>query len=512
MPIRRALLSVSDVTGLVELAKVLAEFGVELVATGGTARALAAAGVAVRPAEDLTGIGAWFGGRIKTLHPGLLGGILYPRTPEGETERAHRNLLPIDLVVVNLYPFEQRRREQPEAQDLPELIDVGGVTLLRAAAKNHAWVAAVVDPSQYVQVVEELRRNSGALSAATRRALARRAFERSRDYDREIVEALSVQPEGGPGFPRNLDFERVEVPLRYGENPHQPAAVYRLVGAGPMVPAPFELLQGEALSYSNLLDVDAATSVVAEFSAPTAAVAKHASPCGVASGVDISEALARALATDPVARYGCVVALNRPMSLEAVRQLSGVFVDALSAPAFESDVRTALERRKKLKLVRAAPPPMGEPRWEARTALGRLLVQESDRRQLTDEEFRPVTTHRGSPEDRASLDFAWRVVRHAKSNAIVLAQGAQTVGIGSGQPSRVRAVQIATDVAGPRASGSVLASDAFFPFADGVEVAARAGVRAILQPGGSIRDPEIIETAEKLGVAMYLTGWRVFRH
>jgi phosphoribosylaminoimidazolecarboxamide formyltransferase/IMP cyclohydrolase len=286
--------------------------------------------------------------------------------------------------------------------------------------------------------------------------------------------------------------------------------VYR--GGPGFFPRTFEILKGDSLSYTNLLDVDTALETVAEFPLPAAAVVKHATPSGVAEGATLREALERAIATDPRARFGCAIAVNRPFGPGDVEPLHGVFVDLIAAPDFETGAMEVVRHRAKLKVIRTTPPDMARPRWEARSAFGRVLVQEADRRQLVPGEFRPVTGSRASPEELCSLDFAWRVVRHSKSNAIVLARGPATVGIGSGQPTRVKAVELACEVAGDRARGSVLASDAFFPFPDGVEVAGRAGVRAILQPGGSVRDPEVIAAAEKAGIAMYFTGWRVFRH
>lgn len=510
--VQRALLSVHDRSGLVELAKGLVGLRVELVATSGTRAALAAASVAARPAEELTGISDWFGGRLKTLHPGILGGILAPRTREGLEELGRRGLLPIDLVVSNLYPFERRLAEDPGASDLEEFVDIGGVTLVRAAAKNHAWVTVLTHPDQYAPLLEEMVRLGGGVSDATRRALAVRAFARCAEYDAQIAAGLS----GGPPepFPASVGFRREGLKLRYGENPHQAAAAFRLAlpPGAPMAAPELELLKGEALSFTNLLDADTALSIVAEFPTPTAAVVKHATPCGVASGATLREALERAIATDPVARYGCVVAVNRPLAANDLEALRGVFVDLIAAPEVAPGTLEALGRRAKAKLLRADPPRIDRPRWEAHSALGRLLLQEADRRELTPSEFRPVTGRTATPEEACALDFAWRVVRHAKSNAIVLAQGAATVGIGSGQPTRVKAVELALEVAGARARGAVLASDAFFPFADGVEAAGRAGVRAILQPGGSLRDPEVIRAAERYGIAMYFTGWRVFRH
>jgi phosphoribosylaminoimidazolecarboxamide formyltransferase / IMP cyclohydrolase len=510
--VRRALLSVHDKAGLDVLARGLASLGAELWATEGTRRGLP--GVPVRAAEELTGIGAWFGGRIKTLHPGLLGGILAPRTEAGRKELADRGLLPFDLVAVNLYPFEQHRAEAPGATDLEEFIDIGGVTLARAAAKNHADVTVLADPAEYGPLLAELEAHGGTVSAETRRRLAVRAFERCAAYDAAIAAGLRPAGAAAGPFPDRVVFRREPLVLRYGENPHQRAAVYAGVppdGAG-LSPVPVELLKGDPLSFTNLLDLETAVRLVAEFPLPTAAIVKHATPCGVASGATVREALERAIATDPVARYGCAIAVNAPVGPDDPAPLHGVFVDLLGAPAFDAAARAKLDRRPKLKLVRTPPPGAPAPAWEAKSALGRLLLQETDRRELRPEEFKLVTTRAATPEERCSLDFAWRVVRHAKSNAIVLAHGNRTVGIGSGQPTRVKAVELAVEVAGDRARGAVLASDAFFPFADGIEVAGRAGVRAVLQPGGSVRDAEVIAAAERHGIAMYFTGWRVFRH
>ena len=515
--LRRALLSVSDRSGLAELAKALDRHSIELVATSGTRAALDALDLRVRSAEELTGVGAWFGGRIKTLHPGLLGGVLAPRTDEGTAELQRRGLVPIDLVVVNFYPFESTVRAHPEPGERAELVDIGGITLARAAAKNHRWVGVLSDPSDYALAIDELDRDRGALSAATRARLARLAFARTSHYDRVIAEQLLPPepdgPAGAPEFPEVATFLRDPLPLRYGENPHQATAPYALEAPpGMLTPWSVELRKGPPLSFTNLLDLDTALATVSEFPTPTAAVVKHASPCGVASGTTVREALERAVATDPVARYGCVIATNRPLEAGAPDALKGVFVDAIGAPGFDPAAEAALAKRPKAKIVRVDPPAIDRPRWEAHSALGRLLLQETDRRELAPAEFRLVTTEKATPHEACALDFAWRVVRHVKSNGIVLADGSKTVGIGAGQPTRVKAVELALGVAGPRAAGSVLASDAFFPFADGVEAAAAAGVRAIIQPGGSLRDPEVIAVAERHKVAMYFTGWRVFRH
>jgi phosphoribosylaminoimidazolecarboxamide formyltransferase / IMP cyclohydrolase len=512
--VERALLSVDDKSGLTAFARALSELGVELWATGGTRRALAAEQVPVRPAEELTGIASWFDGRIKTLHPGLLGGILAPRTDAGRRELAAHHLLPFDLVAVNFYPFERHLADHPGATDLEEYVDIGGVTLARAAAKNHAYVTIVSDPSEYDPIVTELQTHAGTVGAETRLRLAVRAFERCTSYDAAIARGLRPPASTADIFPDELVFRREPVRLRYGENPHQKAATYGAVlpaGSG-LAPRSFTVLKGEGLSFTNLLDIDTALSTVGEFSRPSAAVVKHATPCGVASGATLAEALEQAVATDPVARYGCAIAVNRPIGPDDPARLKGVFVDLLAAPDYDPAGLEALGRRAKVKLIRTAPPTLDPGRWEAKSALGRLLVQEADVRSLVPTDLKLVTGPAATPEQLSSLDFAWRVVRHAKSNAIVLAQGSATVGIGSGQPTRVKAAELACEVAGERAKGSVLASDAFFPFADGVEAAGRAGVSVLVQPGGSLRDPEVIETVKRYGMSMYFTGWRVFRH
>jgi phosphoribosylaminoimidazolecarboxamide formyltransferase/IMP cyclohydrolase len=512
--VARALLTVSDPRGLVDLARGLEALSVELWATSGTRRTLADGGVRAKSTEEITGIGDWFGGRIKTLHPALLGGILAPRTPEGMRELSERSLKPIDLVVVNFYPFADRLRRSPGATNLEESIDVGGVTLARAAAKNHGAVAVASDPSEYGEVLAELRQREGRLAGRTRRTLAAAAFRRCSEYDALIGANLAGEPPSTTAFPETLTLRRDPLTLRYGENPHQPAATYRVVrsGGATMEPLPLEVVKGDRLSYTNLLDIDTALRTVSEFPVAAAAVVKHATPCGVATGETLEEAVANAVATDPVARYGCVLGTNRPFDAAAASALKGIFVDLVVAPEFSPDAREALGRRAKVKVVRAPIPRDDDPFWEVHSAAGRVLLQRGDRRQLTPGEFRPVAGPTPDDAVAATLDFAWRVVRHAKSNAVVLAADSATVGIGAGQTTRVKAVELAIEVAGTRAKGSVLASDAFFPFADGIEAAGKAGIRAILQPGGSVRDPEVIAAAERFGIAMYFTGWRVFRH
>jgi phosphoribosylaminoimidazolecarboxamide formyltransferase/IMP cyclohydrolase len=505
---------VDDKSGLVELGRTLASLGADLIATGTTRTFLTEGGVPTRPAEELTGIGAWFGGRIKTLHPGLLGGILAPRTPQGLSELEQRGLVPIDLVVVNFYPFVRHERDQPNAPDRAEFIDIGGVTLARAAAKNHAYVAVASDPSEYPLLTSELATHQGWVGAELRRNLARSAFARCAEYDTAIARSLAAAESTSHEAAEELVFRRDPLRLRYGENPHQRAWAYQPVGPTPerMPASELRMLQGTGLSYTNVLDLDAALNIVSEFPTPTAAVVKHATPCGVASGTTLFEAIDQAVATDPIARYGCVIGVNRALTPEDPRAMKGVFVDLLAAPKIDPAALEQLSRRSKLKVVEVPPPDPKVPRWEVHSAAGRLLIQEADQRQLAPEDFKLVTQTSASPKEACALDFSWRVVRHAKSNAVVLAQGSSTVGIGSGQTSRVKAVELAVEVAGPRAKGAVLASDGFFPFPDGVEVAGKAGVTAIIQPGGSIRDAEVLAAAERYHIAMYVTGWRVFRH
>ncbi|MCI4320052.1 MAG: bifunctional phosphoribosylaminoimidazolecarboxamide formyltransferase/IMP cyclohydrolase [Thermoplasmata archaeon] len=509
--IRRALLSVFSTDGLVDLAAGLHRHGVELIATTGTRKHLADHGLASKSVEEIGATAAALGGRVKTLHPAVLGPILAPRTPDGLREIAQEGWAPIDVVVVNFYPFVATARRGASLAERVEAIDVGGVTLARAAAKNFAWVAVVSDPSDYPPLLQELAATGGSVSPTLRARLAEDAFARCAAYDAEI--AVGLDP-ASPKFPELLVLRRSNLELRYGENPHQAAAGYQLLApeAAPLLATPLKLRKGAALSYTNLIDLDTAVRIVGEFPTPTAAVVKHATPCGVASGATIADAIAQAIATDPVARYGCAIAVNRPVGLEVPPVLHGVFVDSLAAPKFEDEVFPLLEKRAKLKLVEAPPPELTVPRWELRSTLGHLLLQETDQRELLPTEFRPVTSRTATPHEACALDFAWRVARHARSNSIVLAQGSVTVGIGSGQPTRVKAVELAVEVAGDRAKGSVLASDAFFPFADGIEAAGRAGVAAILQPGGSLRDTEVIAAAERWKMAMYFTGWRIFRH
>jgi phosphoribosylaminoimidazolecarboxamide formyltransferase/IMP cyclohydrolase len=504
MTIERALISVSDKTGIVELGRALTRRGVALIASGGTARALREGGLEVTPVSDVTGCPEILGGRVKTLHPAVHGGILSRRSDEDRRELAAQGWGEIDLAVVNLYPFEEAAAD-PEATEgeLIEQIDIGGVALLRAAAKAFRHVTVVCDPADYGLVLEEMEAHGDTLEA-TRRRLAAKAFRRTAAYDAVIEEALAKEERALPDR-RVLRMDK-HLDLRYGENPHQQAALYALPGsAGPLGG---ELLQGKPLSYNNLLDLDAAWRAAAGFERPTAVVVKHVSPCGIGSAERVADAVGPAIASDPVSAFGSVVALNRQVDGSAVDALGDLFVEAVAAPSFTAEAQGALGERTGCRVVRVGS--LRERPVEFRSIRGGVLVQEVDRGDRA--EWRVVTERQPNEEEMAALRFTWRAVASVKSNAIVLGRGEATVGIGGGLPSRVDAVRLAVAKAGERAAGSVMASDAFFPFPDGIEFAAEAGVRAVVQPGGSVRDEEVIAAADRLGLAMCFTGVRHFRH
>jgi len=523
--IGRALISVSDKAGLGDLGAALAARGIELVSTGGTARALAQAGYAVRDAAELTGFPEMMDGRVKTLHPGIHAGLLAIREdPAHEAAMLAHNIAPIDLLVVNLYPFEETLRRGGDFADMIENIDVGGPAMIRGAAKNHADVAVVVDPADYPALVEELARHDGATSLRFRRAMAQKAYARTAAYDAAISNWLAR--EIGETSPSWRAFGgRLAGALRYGENPHQQAAFY----VGPELRAGVataRLAQGKALSYNNLNDTDAAFELVAEFDpARTAAVAiiKHANPCGVAEAPTLLEAYEKALACDPVSAFGGVVALNRRLDAEAARKIVEIFTEVIIAPDADDEALAIVGARKNLRLLLAgALPDPRAPGLAIRSVAGGFLVQDRDNAVVDDLALVVVTRRAPSERELADLRFAWRVVKHVKSNAIVYARDGATVGIGAGQMSRVdssrlaaRKAEDAAQAAGlpaPSTRGCVAASDAFFPFADGLLAAAQAGAVAIIQPGGSLRDAEVIAAADEAGLAMAFTGVRHFRH
>lgn len=508
MQIQRALLSVYDKSGLIDLARVLVEHQVELIASGGTARALTAAGLPCTPVEAVTDYPEMLDGRVKTLHPAIHGGILARRTPEHLADLAKYGLRPIDLVVCNLYPFAQTVA-RPDISELEaiEEIDIGGVTLLRAAAKNFESVTVVVDPVDYVTVGTYLAAGR-MVPIEVRRRLALKAFRHTAIYDAAIAGYLSQSLGPAEAFPAVLTLTADLVQsLRYGENPHQRAAFYRWQGT----PLTLQQLSGEKeMSYNNYVDLDAAWAMAQEFTAPTVTIIKHTNPCGLASADTLAEAFRLALAADPVSAFGSVIAVNQTLDLATVEAIGSLFVEVLAAPAFTADALHALKRKKNLRVLEL----QGEPTqpWAMRSVHGGLLVQTLDDTVEDPTAWQVVTQRAPNAAEWPALIFAWKVAKHVKSNAIVFATANEVVGVGAGQMSRVDSVHLAARKAGERARGAAVGSDAFFPFPDGVEAAAAAGCTAVVQPGGSVRDDEVIAAANRLGLAMCFTGIRHFRH
>ncbi|HVD00625.1 MAG TPA: bifunctional phosphoribosylaminoimidazolecarboxamide formyltransferase/IMP cyclohydrolase [Candidatus Dormibacteraeota bacterium] len=503
----RALLSVSDKSGLAEFALGLAELGYELFSTGGTLKALGEAGLEVHPVSDLTGFPEIMDGRIKTLHPGVHAGLLARRDkPEHLAALEEHGLRTIDLLCVNLYPFvETATADGVGFAEVIENIDIGGPAMIRSAAKNHASVAVVVRPEQYPRVLEGLA--TGGLPAEFRRQLAAEAYSHTALYDSAVSGWLREEP-----FPPELPVAgRLVQVLRYGENPHQSAAFYRLPWtAGGLAGA--KQLQGGELSYNNIQDAAAAFALAAEFAEPAAAIIKHTNPCGCAIGTDLADAYRRAYECDTVSAYGGVVALNRPLDREAAERIAAIFVEVVIAPGFHPEGLDAMARRPKVRLLEALPVRSPWPELEFRSVPGGFLAQTPDREPFSRERATVPTRRQPTAQEWEQLAFAWKVVKHVKSNAIVVAREGAAVGVGAGQMSRVESVELALRRAGERARGTVLASDAFFPFPDGVEAAIAAGVTAIAQPGGSVRDQDSIAAADRAGVAMVMTGIRHFRH
>jgi phosphoribosylaminoimidazolecarboxamide formyltransferase / IMP cyclohydrolase len=523
--VRRALVSVSDKTGLVPFARRLAARGIELLSTGGTQKALADAGVPVVSVGDYTQAPEILAGRVKTLHPRVHGGILYRRgLPSDEADVTARDIPPIDLVVVNLYPFRQAVAAGKAFADCVEEIDIGGPSMVRSAAKNAAHVGVVVDPEDYERVASELE-GSGALSEATRFHLMRKAFAHTAAYDAAIAEYLTARetPEATPArFPATIAAVYAKASdLRYGENPHQAAAFYRAAQEPEEPTVAFaKVLQGKELSYNNLLDLEAALAAVKEFDETACVVVKHNTPCGVAAAGTAGEAFLRARECDPVSAFGGIVALNRPVDAAAAKELTDLFLECVIAPGYDEAARAALGAKKNLRLLEA--PRLGEPRaaWrrrpeelrELRSIPGGLLVMDRDLGSLRREDLKVMTKRAPTEAEWRDLLFAWKVVKHVKSNAIVFAKDDRTVAIGGGQTSRVESVKTAVMKARLPVPGSAVGSDAFFPFADGVEAIIAAGATAIIQPGGSVRDAEVVAAADAAGLAMVATGMRHFRH
>ncbi len=513
--IKRAVISVSDKTGIVELARQLENLGVEIISTGGTAKALSDAGIKVTGISEVTGFPECLDGRVKTLHPGIHAGILAMRSnPEHMKSLEELGIKPIDMVVINLYPFKQTiQKENVKLEEAIENIDIGGPTMLRAAAKNYQDVVVVVDPADYTAVCEEIKA-TGDVSLKTRFRLAYKVFEHTSHYDTLIANYLRSNL-GEDIFPETLSltFEKVQ-DLRYGENPHQKAAFYKEVGKNAGCLTSAVQLHGKELSYNNINDANGAIELLKEFDRPTAVAVKHANPCGVASADNIYEAYIRAYEADPVSIFGGIVALNREVDARTAEEINKIFLEIVIAPSYTEEALEILKKKKNIRILKLENITAGVPAgsYDMKKVAGGLLVQTYDDKLLNMEDIKYVTVARPSKEEMEDLIFAMKVVKHTKSNGIVLAKGQQTIGVGPGQTNRVMAARIAIEYAGERAKGAVLASDAFFPFSDCVEAAAKAGIKAIIQPGGSIRDQESIDACNAHGIAMIFTGMRHFRH
>ncbi|MDP2182283.1 MAG: bifunctional phosphoribosylaminoimidazolecarboxamide formyltransferase/IMP cyclohydrolase [Actinomycetota bacterium] len=513
--VKRALVSVTDKTGVVDFCKALQEFGVEIVSTGGTARALAEGGVDVRPIDDLTGFPEMMDGRVKTLHPRVHGGLLARRdVPEHMAAAEEHGIGMIDMVVVNLYAFEATvANPQVTLEEAIENIDIGGPSMLRSAAKNFASVAVVTDPGEYDAVLGEMRDTGGATLYDTRKRLATEVFRKTSAYDSAIWMYLSEYT--GQAFPDEVRFRLEKVQdLRYGENPHQLAAFYRFADSKEHTLGRAEQLQGKELSYNNILDTDACWSAVREFEEPACVIVKHMNPCGTAIAHDIMVAYVRAHESDPISAFGGVMAFNRPVPASLVQAVydNGQFVEVMIAPEFEADALTLLAEKPNIRVLRTGGVRSLAGHYESRAVEGGMLCQTSDSVTEDPADFQVVTRRAPSDEEMAQLLFAWKVAKSVKSNAILLAKDSASVGVGAGQMSRVDSAKIAVEKAGVKAKGAVAASDAFMPFPDSLEVCAAAGVTAVIQPGGSMRDQECIDKADELGVAMVFTGHRHFRH
>ncbi len=505
MPI--ALLSVSNKNGLTEFAQTLADLGWDLVASGGTAKTLSQAGLSVTDVSQFTGAPEMFGGRVKTLHPTIHGGILARPSEEDRAELESHNLREIDMVVCNLYPFQETiAKPGVSLNESLEKIDIGGVTLLRAAAKNFVRVTVICDPTDYQTVAQELKEKN-FIATAQRKKLALKAFAHTAEYDAAITNYLSVA--GDDPLPVRFSTSLVKTQeMRYGENPHQAAALYAIdEKTGPLGGT---ILQGKALSYNNMLDLDAAWHAAQSFTEPSVIIVKHLSPCGLALGNSLAEAFPPALASDPVSAFGGIIAVNREFGADIAKALGKLFVEAIAAPAFSDEARKILAKRKDCRILEIKENVATN--LEFRAITGGVLVQQRDMGDPDQAEWRVVTARQPSDNELRALKFAWKACQHVKSNAIVFANGTATVGIGCGLPSRIDAVKLAATKAGEQATGAVMASDAFFPFPDGIEAAAAAGVTAVVEPGGSVRDEQVIEAANRLGLAMVFTGARHFRH
>ena len=515
--VKRALVSVSDKTGLVEFAKGLTDLGIEILSTGGTMSALEKAGVPVIGVSEITKFPEMLDGRVKTLHPAIHGGLLAMREKPEHMEAIRKHgIEPIDMVVVNLYPFESTvAKPGVPIEDAIENIDIGGPSMIRSAAKNNSAVAVVTSAAQYTQVIQELRDNDCHLSDETRHKLALEAFRATARYDSAIAQFLGKKFAPQELFPKNLtlSFEKLG-DLRYGENPHQKAAFYKdLFDQTPLSVPAADKLHGKEISYCNVIDLDAAMAIVSDFEKPTAAVIKHTNPSGVASAATIAEAFRIAYNADSLSAFGCVVGLNRPVDMETAKEIGSHFVEAVIAPSYEPDAEKHLEEKKSIRLLRTnVPIRREEGRMFMTKVKGGLLFQTDAYVELDKSKLKVVTKKKPTDEEIDAMVFGVKVCRHIKSNTILLVKGERTVGVGAGQMSRVDSTTIAGMKAGPEAKGSILISDAFFPFRDGIDAAAKVGVSAIVQPGGSVRDEEAIAAADEHGMSMVLSGLRLFKH
>lgn len=512
LPIKRALISVSDKTGIVEFARQLREWNVEIISTGGTLAALRSAGIEAISVTEVTKFPEILDGRVKTLHPTIHAGLLARgEDPSHQEQLEELSIQPIDMVVVNLYPFEQTIQKK----DLPldeavEQIDIGGPSMLRAAAKNFRYKAVISDPSRYQPIIEELKTNGGSITEETRFELAREVFRHTSHYDSVISAYLSGRAPEAPGLPGVLSYSlRRSEGLRYGENPHQTAALYGEFSSY------FEKLHGKELSYNNIVDIQAAAELIEEFTEPTAVIIKHTNPCGAGSAPTLSEAYTKALATDSKSAFGGIVALNRPLDTASATLIDKIFTEVIIAPSFPPEVLEILRRKKDRRLIRQLQPVGGAKRLILKQVAGGILAQTTDDILLDEGTIRTVTKRAPTDEEYRAMMFGWKIAKHVKSNAIIYARPDRTVGVGAGQMSRVDSSRIAVmkaREAGLDLTGTAVASDAYFPFADGLLEAVKAGATAVIEPGGSVRDGEVIKAADENGIAMMFTGIRHFKH
>lgn len=516
--ITRALISCTDKTGIAPFAKLLAERGIEILSTGGTAKVLREAGIAVKDVSDHTGFPEMLDGRVKTLHPKIHGGLLGRRDhPDHARQMAAHGIAPIDLVIVNLYAFEQTVAKSGTTwEEAIENIDIGGPSMLRSAAKNHHDVTVVIDPADYSRVMEQIRA-TGTTSLALRKELAAKVYRATSLYDAAIADYFASQIESGLPRVVSLAFEKAQ-DLRYGENPHQKAAFYRDAGKAPSGLAAAAQLQGKELSFNNILDAEAALACCREFSEPACVIVKHNNPCGAAIGERLGDAFIDARKCDPVSSFGGIVAMNRVIDGKTALIMAETFFEVIIAPGYDDEALAIFKSKKNLRLLALKDFTSPSAGWDLRRVSGGLLIQERDAQIVTAQSAKPVTKRQPTPGELSALNFAWKIAKHVKSNAIVFADAKRTLGIGAGQMSRVDSVRLAamkaTEAFGDAKilKGSALASDAFFPFRDGLDAAAKYGIAAVIQPGGSVRDEEVIQSANEHNLAMLFTGMRHFRH